>query len=288
MNILNFPGHRRKFHSSQVFSRFYYELKEKGKFGGIYFFTKPVFFVTDLDFLKVVLIKDFQHFHDRGTYFNTKDDPLSGHLLNIEGDYWKKLREKLTPTFTSGKIRQMVPTIVDVGVKLEAFMMKTIEENPEPEIKNILARFTTDIIGSCAFGIECNSLEDKTAKFLEMGLKVFQQPRNSFVKQILAVTYPDFARKLGIRTIRDDVSEFFMKIVRDVVEYREKNNVKRNDFMDLLLQLKNDGELADEKTDRDQGSNKLGKLTIEEIAAQVFVFFLAVSFLIHFLFVVKF
>ena len=207
-------------------------------------------------------------------YYNVKDDPLSGHLLNIEGDYWKKLREKITPTFTSGKIRQMVPTIVDVGSKLEAFMMRTIEVNPEQEIKDILARFTTDIIGSCAFGIECNSLEDKTAKFLEMGLKVFQQPRNSFIKQLLAVTYPDLARKWGIKIVRDDVSEFFLNIVKDVVEYREKNNVKRNDFMDLLLQLKNNGELVDETNK----SNKLGKLTLEEIAAQVFVFFLAVSY----------
>lgn len=97
-----------------------------------------------------------------------------------------------------------------------------------------------------------------------MGLKVFEQPRNSFIKQIIAVTYPNFAKKLKIKTTRDDVSEFFMKIVKDVVEYREKNNVKRNDFMDLLLNLKMEGALEN-------------KLTIEEIAAQVFVFFLAVS-----------
>lgn len=266
-------GHRRKFHSSQVFRRFYTELKEKGKFGGIYFFTKPAFIVTDLDLLKTVLIKDFQYFHDRGTYFNTKDDPLSGHLLNIEGEYWKKLREKLTPTFTSGKIRQMMPTILDVGTKLETFMSKKIEEVPEHEIKDILARFTVDIIGSCAFGIECNSLEDKTAKFLEMGLKVFQQPRNSLIKQMLAVTYPNFARKIGIKTTREDISQFFMKIVRDVIQYREKNNIKRNDFMDLLLQLKNEKESVDQ-------SGKLG-LTVEEIAAQVFVFFLAVSLILN-------
>lgn len=206
-------------------------------------------------------------------YYNVKDDPLSGHLLNIEGEYWKKLREKLTPTFTSGKMRQMIPTMLDVGKKLETFMMKTIEMDSEPEIKDILARFTTDIIGSCAFGIECSSLEDKTAKFLEMGLRVFQQPRNSFLKQLLAVTYPDFARKLGIKSTQDDVSEFFLNIVKDVVTYRETNNVKRNDFMELLLQLKNNGEHADNVTQ----SNQLGKLTIEEIAAQVFVFFLAVS-----------
>lgn len=193
-------------------------------------------------------------------------------MLNIEGDYWKKLREKLTPTFTSGKMRYMLPTIVDVGVKLEAFMLKTLEITDEPEIKDILARFTTDIIGTCAFGIECNSLENEKAKFLEMGLKVFQQPRNSLLKQIIAVTYPEFARKIGVKTVRDDVSDFFLKIVRDVVAYRESNNVKRNDFMDLLLQLKNEGALTGE-------DRKLGRLTIEEIAAQVFVFFLAVSLL---------
>jgi cytochrome P450 family 6 len=97
-----------------------------------------------------------------------------------------------------------------------------------------------------------------------MGLKVFQQPRNSFIKQLIAITYPNLARKLGVKIVREDVAEFFMKIVKDVVEYREKNGVKRNDFMDLLLQLKNEG-VHDER------------MTIEEIAAQVFVFFLAVS-----------
>jgi cytochrome P450 family 6 len=70
--------------------------------------------------------------------------------LNIEGDYWKKLREKLTPTFTSGKMRLMVPTIVSVGTKLETFMEKTIQESSEVEIKDVLARFTVDIIGKAA------------------------------------------------------------------------------------------------------------------------------------------
>lgn len=143
----NIQGRKRVFHSSQVFRRFYEELKDQGRFGGIYFFTKPVVLITDLDFLKTVLIKDFQYFHDRGTYHNAKDDPLSGHLLNLEGDKWKKLREKLSPTFSSGKMKYMLPTIVQVGERLEKFMNVKIEHEKEPEIKEILARFTTDIIG---------------------------------------------------------------------------------------------------------------------------------------------
>lgn len=93
------------------------------------------------------MIKDFNYFHDRGTYYNLKDDPLSGHLLNLEGDKWKKLREKLTPSFTSNKMKYMLPTVLDVSKRLETFMLKTIEEDSEPEIKKILSRFTVDIIG---------------------------------------------------------------------------------------------------------------------------------------------
>jgi len=165
----------------------------------------------------------------------------------------------------------MVPKILEVADNLEATVRKTIKEDPEPEIKDILARFTTDIIGTCAFGIECNSLDDPASKFKDMGMKVFMQPRNSFLSRILAVTYPELAKKLGIKTVRDDVSEFFLKVVRDVIEYREKNNVVRMDFMNLLLQLKNDGKLADGSDTKEA----VETLTVEEIAAQVFVFFLA-------------
>ena len=77
---------------------------------------------------------------------------------------------------------------------------------------------------------------------------------------------------MGFKFLSDDVSEFFMKVVRDVVEYREKNSIQRNDFMDLLLQLKNEGRLNDDINDK-----KMEKLTLEEIAAQAFVFFAAGS-----------
>jgi cytochrome P450 family 6 len=106
-----------------------------------------------------------------------------------------------------------------------------------------------------------------------MGLKVFEPPNNNFLKQVLIITYPDIARKLKIRATRDDVTEFFMKIVKEVVEYREKNGIKRNDFMDLLLHLKNDESVGEDGRNNRQSE----RFSIEEIAAQAFVFFLAVS-----------
>lgn len=221
------------------------------------------------------MIKDFQHFHDHGLYTNLKDDPLSGHLINVEGKYWKKLREKLTPTFSSGRMKQMVPIIVEVGEKLEAVLAKKIETEPEPEFKDFLACFSTDVIGTCAFGIECNSLEGKNEEFRQMSMKALTPLPYSLTKKLIKATFPGLARWLGFRTTHEDASAFFLKIVKEVVEFREANNVKRHDFMDLLLQLKNVGELDD--AEKKSGEMNVEKLTFNEIAAQVYIFFIAVS-----------
>lgn len=36
-----------------------------------------------------------------------------------------------------------------------------------------------------------------------------------------------------------------MNVVKETVEYREKNNVRRNDFLQLLIDLKNKGKIED-------------------------------------------
>lgn len=159
----------------------------------------------------------------------------------------------------------MFPTVVEVGDKFRECLTEVVAQHEVLEIKELLARFTTDVIGTCAFGIECNSLKDPNAKFREMGRLAFGAPRHSTLFSIAINGFKNLARKFHIKNIRDDVSTFFMGVVKDTVEYREKNNVSRNDFMDILIKLKNEENLDE----------KLGKLTLNEIAAQAFVFFLA-------------
>lgn len=48
-----------------------------------------------------------------------------------------------------------------------------------------------------------------------------------------------------MRTTPRDVSDFFLGAIRETMDYRENNNVKRNDFLQLLLQLKKCGQLSD-------------------------------------------
>lgn len=158
----------------------------------------------------------------------------------------------------------MFSTVVEVAERFRECLIEIVKDEGEIEIKDLLARFTTDVIGSCAFGIECHSLKDPDSEFRRMGSLTFDSPRYSIPIQMLINAFKTLSRRLGIKFIRDDVSQFFMKVVRDTVEYREKNNVTRNDFMDLLIKMKN--QEKDEKT---------GNLTLNEIAAQAFIFYLA-------------
>lgn len=74
-------------------------------FIGIYSVLRPILVVRDPELIRSILIKDFTHFNEHGAHCNEKYDPFSGHLFALPGQRWKNLRGKLSPAFTSGKLK---------------------------------------------------------------------------------------------------------------------------------------------------------------------------------------
>uniref|UniRef100_A0A182NFD9 Cytochrome P450 n=1 Tax=Anopheles dirus TaxID=7168 RepID=A0A182NFD9_9DIPT len=264
----NLAGVGKKHHMSQILQNCYKQLKGTGgPYGGIFFFINPVALLTDPELIKTVLVKDFPFFHDRNLYHNDRDDPLSRHLVAMEGTKWRNLRAKLTPTFTSGKMKMMFSTVTAVADEFGKCMTQEIAGKPMVEMKDLLARFTTDVIGSVAFGLECNSLKDPNATFRVMGRKVFQSSPYRALKVFLAAQFPQIARTLHVKLTPPDISDFFMGVVKDTIQYRTQNDVQRNDFMTLLMKVMKD--------QVEHGASGQEMLTMDDIAAQAFVFFLA-------------
>ncbi|CAD7079521.1 unnamed protein product [Hermetia illucens] len=264
----SFPMGNLSFGGNQLldFIQNMYKYKERGSLIGAYIIWKPVAVPTDLDLIQKILVKDFNSFHARGMYVNEEDDPLSANMVSLDGEKWKFIRSKLSPTFTSGKMKFMFPTVVEIAERFNETLGDIVKTESVLEIKELLARFTTDVIGSCAFGVECNSLKDPNAIFRYYGKKAMDEPPSSPLMQILAIHYPDLARKFHVRIIAKDVEQFFIESVRKTIEYREKNNIRRNDFLDLLIQINKD-------EDKNDGQSK--KLSLNVLAAQAFLFFSA-------------
>ncbi|ETN58139.1 cytochrome P450 [Anopheles darlingi] len=260
-------------HECLINQDLYNDYKQRGEaIGGKSFFIIPSLIVIEPELVKTILVKDFNVFHDRGVYNDAKADPLSAHLFALEGQPWRLLRQKLTPTFTSGRMKQMFGTIQEVAEEFRKYMEENCDQE-EIEMKDVLARFTTDVIGTCAFGIECNTLKNPDSDFRKYGNKVFEQDLLLMVKFIFASLFKGISRRIGVKLTDEGVERFFLQVVQQTVQYREKNNVQRNDFMNLLLQIKNQGKLA-EQDEVQLGKGEAG-LTMNELTAQAFVFFIA-------------
>ncbi|PSN34612.1 hypothetical protein C0J52_20551 [Blattella germanica] len=235
----NFAGALLPNSNPQVQVNYLYDQFKGERLGGLYRFMKPALLLRDPELIKEVLVKDFDHFFSRGFRTNVEKNPLQGHLFALSGPKWRNLRVKLTPTFTSGKMKMMFPTLSETGEELKIFLQKPASRGEVIEIKDVLARYSTDIIASCAFGIQCNCLKNPDAEFRVWGRRILAPSTKASFVRILTLLLPVVSKFISLSLVPKDISDYFRAMVRETVEYREKNNVQRNDFMQLLIQMKN-------------------------------------------------
>ncbi|RZB39007.1 p450 domain containing protein [Asbolus verrucosus] len=164
----------------------------------------------------------------------------------------------------------MFQTLVDCEPSLVGKIEDDCKKKEPIDIKETLGCFTTDIIGSCAFGLDCKTFKEENSPFRMFRKKLFAASTPRMLRTLVATNFPKLAKRLHIATIPKDITKFFIKVVKDTVNYREKNNYTRKDFIQLLIDLKNNT-IAEEEGYQHDGKT----LTIEEVAAQSFVFFVA-------------
>ncbi|XP_017757760.1 PREDICTED: probable cytochrome P450 6a14 [Eufriesea mexicana] len=241
----------------------YDEFKHEPVFG-IFEGRTPVLVINDLDMVKDVLIRNFSTFVDRGFRIFPKIEPLMQHLFLLEPERWRPLRAKLSPIFTSGKLKEMFPLIVECAENLETYLDKVEEDRESVECRDLAAKFTTDVIGSCAFGINMNALMDEGSEFRQMGKKIFAPDLKRLLRESCRQFIPWLYRFVGPLLEQKDVNNFFINLITNSIKYRRENKVVRPDFVHLLMELQ----------DHPDKVNNM-ELTDSLLAAQAFVFFAA-------------
>ncbi|XP_015183493.1 PREDICTED: probable cytochrome P450 6a14 [Polistes dominula] len=231
---------------------------------GIYAKSSPVLILKDLEMIKHVLIKDFSKISDRGVTTSAKAEPLSQHLFSLEPKRWRPLRTRLSPVFTSGKLKEMFGLLTECADHYENYLDRIIDRGEPIDCHELTAKFTTDVIGSCAFGLEMNAIGDEDSEFRKMGRSVFEVSLYNILRNRLRNSAPWLFEILINFMPRDRVTTFFKGSIVNTIKYREDNKICRNDFVNLLMELKKNPE-------------KLNgiELTDDLLAAQAFVFFLA-------------
>lgn len=203
---------------------------------------------------------------------------MSAHLFALNDDKWKKLRNKVTPTFTSGKLKAMFATLVRCGESLQKVVKSTVEKREEVDMRELVSCFTTNVIASIAFGLDVDSIADPDTPFRKYGRQFFIKSWKNGLRNLAKFISPKLMHLLRLKFIDDDIEEFFFDIVRQTMALREQQNVVRKDFFQLLIQLRNTGYIQsdnDWETKMTSDEEKDKNLTVNELSATAFIFYAA-------------
>ena len=160
-------------HMSGFIKREYEKYKNSGPAFGIFMMLKPILMPTDPDLIRDILVKHFDSFHQRGFDLDFKNDPLMAHLFFKDGQAWKDLRSKLSPTFTSGKMKMMFPIFAETSNRMIDYLMPFADGKNAIEMQEVYGSFTTEVIANVAFGLETECHGNPDNEFRKMAAAFF-------------------------------------------------------------------------------------------------------------------
>lgn len=239
----------------------------------------PELVIRDLDIVKRILTIDFAYFYPRGLGRDPKIEPIFLNLFHVDGDKWKLLRQRLTPTFTTAKLKNMFPLVVQCAEKLQLVGEDIVNKGGDCDVRELMARFTTEFIGACGFGIQMDTINDEHSLFRDLGKTIFKRSLKSYWIVALCDLFPEFS-EIFQRIFREPlVMDSLTEIVQNIRKQRNNKPIGRNDFIDLLLELEGKGMITGESVENRTADGKPEHVEMEMdltcMVAQVFVFFAA-------------
>lgn len=239
------------------------------RYFGIYEGRQPMLVIRDPQLVHTIMVKDFRSFVDRNAdKVSFVHDKLFDHLVNLRGEQWKAIRAKLSPTFSAAKLKSMLGDInVCTARLIDNLNGQMMKNSGIVDVSEASAQFTTDTIGRCAFGLDCNTLSDPDSEFRRTGRAIFTPRLRSTLLSITRLL--GFGQLLDVFRIRGmpgNIYDFFDNLLETTMEQHKYGENARNDFIALLVKLKEEEKL------KEQGQ----KLFTDDIlAANAFVFFVA-------------
>ncbi|XP_076755455.1 cytochrome P450 6k1-like [Xylocopa sonorina] len=215
---------------------------------GIYIFHKPFLLLRSPELIKQILVKDFNYFPNR--YFTArsfKDEVGSTNLFTIENPPWRYVRTKISPLFTSGKIKKIFDFVVVTAESMGKYLEQQFSNGTRSKtimMKEVALKYTTDIISSVAFGIEANSFDPVGETFFKKAQEGVNLTFRRAIQFTLMFFFPQYAPYIGIQMLGSSTN-YFRKVFWDSLDNREASKTKRGDLIDFLIDLKNQKQETD-------------------------------------------
>lgn len=240
------------------------------QFYGLYELTQPVFVIRDPELIRKITIQQFDHFvNHQGDVI----DPILGRtLFFLKDQKWKNMRTVLSPAFTGNKMRSMFELIQETTAVFMQHISNEIRTQSEDtndevagvyELKDAFTRYTTDVIATCAFGLNMNSMLHRDNEFYETGKIVTNFDGIKGVKLLLFDCIPTLMRWFKIYLFESKTINYFRNVVNTTVEHRERSQFYRPDLISLLTKARQAAKdhVDDGESDGEAKQSAIGRRT---------------------------
>ncbi|XP_051242591.1 cytochrome P450 3A40 [Dicentrarchus labrax] len=240
-----------------------------GKTWGIYDGRQPVLCITDVSMIKTVLIKEcYSLFTNRRNF--RLNGPLYDAVSIAEDDQWRRIRSVLSPSFTSGRLKEMFGIMKQHSANLISSMKKKADKDEPLELKEFFGPYSMDVVTSTAFSVDLDSLNNPSDPFVTNIKKMLKF--DLFSPLFLIVAFFPFMgpvfEKMEFSFFPTYVTDFFYAALQKIKSNRETSKQKsRVDFLQLMIDSQKNNDLSG--VEQDKGLND------HEILSQAMIFIFA-------------
>uniref|UniRef100_A0A665TZB4 unspecific monooxygenase n=1 Tax=Echeneis naucrates TaxID=173247 RepID=A0A665TZB4_ECHNA len=198
-----------------------------GKTWGIFDGRQPVLCITDPGMIKTVLIKECY-----SLFTNRRNLRLNGQLYDAvsiaEDDQWRRIRSVLSPSFTSGRLKEMFSIMKHHSANLIRSMNKKAEKGEALDLKEFFGPYSMDVVTSTAFSVDIDSLNNPSDPFVTNIKKML---KFDFLDPLLltVAVFPftaPFFEKLEFSFFPVSVTKFFYSALQKIKSNREASKSK--------------------------------------------------------------
>uniref|UniRef100_A0AAQ5WW09 unspecific monooxygenase n=1 Tax=Amphiprion ocellaris TaxID=80972 RepID=A0AAQ5WW09_AMPOC len=230
---------------------------------------QPVLCITDPGMIKTVLIKEcYSLFTNRRNF--CLNGPLYDAVTVAEDDQWRRIRSILSPSFTSGRLKEMLDIMKQHSANMMSSLKKKADKDEPIALKDVFGSFSMDIVTSTAFSVDIDSLNNPSDPFVTNIKKMLKF--DLFNPLLIIIGFFPFMgpifEKMEFSFFPKSVTDFFVAALQKIKSSRANGKqMNRVDFLQLMIDSqKNSGP---SEADRDKS------LTDHEILSQSMIFLFA-------------